>query len=169
MTFTPEAETLLKQAAAAGWKMAYSDNQWVAARVVLSTDPSCMDGQRIISASGASPLGSLVAAEGKLLDSDTLPGGGPIVKIVTGFTFHMAGLGVTVGKRSIQRCAICGKKLLDSAEDDLVERRDANGLTVHEAFTPGVWMIEKDGEYETTTPTTFPPINCCIELVEAGE
>ena len=169
MTFTPEAENLLKQAAAAGWKLAYCDNQWCATRIVFTTDPACNDGQRIIGASGASPLGALVAAEGKLLDSDTLPGGGAIAKIVTGFTIHMAGIGVTVDKRSIQRCAICGKKILDSSEDELVEKIDQAGVTHHVVFTPGLWLIEKDGEYETTTPTIFPPINCCIELVEAGE
>jgi hypothetical protein len=76
-------------------------------------------------------------------------------------TVHLAGPVIRLKDRAIQRCVICGSKLVDGffghvqmfPNEGLVEVSDASGLTIS-------YIPENDGTHEIW------PENICFDLIE---
>lgn len=85
---------------------------------------------------------------------------------------HLAGTPVTIGDRVIQRCLICGCKLLDS-EDPVVNVIVDEGQAKFYTWVPGGWIQVNHQSayllYQSETPEFTEqelPSNNCMGLVE---
>lgn len=84
---------------------------------------------------------------------------------------HLAGNHVCIGGRVIQRCLVCGYKLIDvDASRCMVASTKPEDLTI-KSFGVG-HLIEVDGNHSSDIGNTLDPHfdqpwdNCCLELVE---
>jgi hypothetical protein len=83
---------------------------------------------------------------------------------------HIAGPAVTVGGRTIQRCCICGEKLIDSLGRSTPLDPEGN---LPQCATYQVWaMVQHEGSRWSVTGNDGPasdqyPADGCIDLVEA--
>jgi hypothetical protein len=78
---------------------------------------------------------------------------------------HIAGVHVNVDGRVIQRCALCGEKLIDSAHSLNIGFTDASGYPVFQAGT--LVRQRDDGIWEYAKPQAHSlPNDNCLPLVE---
>lgn len=85
-------------------------------------------------------------------------------------TTHLAGPAITICGRVIQRCAICGEKLVDSLNCAMPLKPDGTADTIGtwepgrlvrvEAGNPAHWILLEDPEDMRL------PADACIDLVE---
>lgn len=77
---------------------------------------------------------------------------------------HLAGPPITIGSRTIQRCSICGEKLIDCDLRNLMVPEGEK----HEAL---VWqigrLVQKEGNRSSVLPDSNElPEDSCISMVE---
>ena len=77
---------------------------------------------------------------------------------------HMAGVAVQIGDRVIQRCAICGEKLIDAHPSlhDFLEKTGLIDIKLATWDTGALITIKDKTQVRVNTPD-----NLCIVLVEA--
>lgn len=86
---------------------------------------------------------------------------------------HWAGEPVCICGRVIQRCKVCGEKLLDNLgpTDWAIFQMDSGGQ-IGKAFAIqtwalGAWIFHKNGEFKVVNyPVGYYPENGCVSLVE---
>lgn len=175
MTFTPETAAFLERLTSIGWIYGFAaESGWTVSRIAYHFGP-LKYGQTIVSGGGASPEAALAEAESRLTADDRDQAGNEITRMSKPpapvvIAAHFTGPGVTVNwtdtPRTIQRCAICGIKILDSEEVTLAEKTQESGEVLRVTYPPMAWVGETASGF---VPIPAPQVSSgliCVELVE---
>lgn len=157
MTFTTETATLLAQIAEAGWHAGFAtETGWCISRIVVRADGGQLFNETI-SGFGKTPLEALDDAEEKIEKGDVDADGRPVVKLAVVRVVHYAGIAITIAGRTIQRCSICGLKLIDVTGDGPVNR-----------FGHCTWVaLVGDALIPVVLDPALLPNGICLPLVES--
>lgn len=84
---------------------------------------------------------------------------------------HVAGSSIALDGRLIQRCAICGEKLIDFRDADLGQQSERGKMELAKIWVPGIFVeVGLDGRqvsYVCPPGESRPPTDLfCLSLVE---